>query len=85
MGEWNFNRLQCIRALMRLGFTRNNKRHGQHDKYDIPIMYRNTLPPNVPPFIMIPRHNELKLQKKIVKEIELIGGTELVEKFRQCL
>lgn len=85
MGEWNFNRKQCVRALVRLGFIINNKRYGQHDKYDVPNSFRNKLPPNVPPFIMVPRHNELRIQKKIVKEIELIGGVELVEKFKQYL
>lgn len=85
MGEWNFNRSECIRALVKLGFTANHKRRGQHDKYDIPKIYRDNLPVNVPPFIMIPRHRELKLQHKIIKELELIGGKQLVERFRQCL
>jgi len=85
MGEWNFNRSQCVRALLRLGFSLNRKRHGQHDKYDVPNSYQNKLPPTASPFVMVPRHNELRLQKKIVKEIELIGGAELVEKFRQYL
>ena len=30
---------------------------------------------------MIPRHNELKLQHKIVKELKALGGDELVNKF----
>ncbi len=85
MGEWNFDRKQCIRALLRLGFVANNKRHGQHDKFDVPIDFRDKLSSGVPPFIMIPRHKELRLQNKIVKEIEIIGGVELVEKFRQSL
>lgn len=85
MGGWNFNKNQCVRALLRIGFTLNNRRHGQHDKYDVPSAFRGQLPFNVPPFIMIPRHNELRLQNKIVKEIEKIGGQELVEKFKENL
>jgi len=37
------------------------------------------------PFVMIPRHNELRLQHKIVKQLKYIGGDELVEKFKQQL
>ncbi|MCX6784719.1 MAG: hypothetical protein NTV81_02140 [Candidatus Komeilibacteria bacterium] len=85
MGENNFSRNQCVRALARLGFTLNNRRHGQYDKYDVPSGYQKNLPATVPPFIMIPRHKELRLQNKIVKEIELIGGLDMVEKFRRYL
>lgn len=85
MGEWNFSRNECVRALKKLGFMLNNKRTGPHDKFYIPEVYRKNLPQNVPPFIMIPRHNHLKVQRLIVRELEMIGGDELVEKFKACL
>lgn len=79
MGGNIFNRRQCIRALTKLGFVLNNKRSGKHDKYYAPFPNAN------PPFIMIPRHNELHCQDEIIKELEKMGGVELVEKFRSCL
>ena len=83
MGELNFNKRQCVRALKKLGFCLNNDRRGTHDKYTFPNGY--TIPEGFRPFIMIPRHNELKLQYKIVKEIKSIGGDDLVEKFMNLL
>lgn len=82
MGEWNFNRKQCVRALIKLGFILSVIRQGQHDKYNTPKQY---LSPNTPPFIMIPRHNKLKIQHKIVKELEKMGGVELIEQFKNYL
>lgn len=34
---------------------------------------------------MIPRHNELHCQDAIIKELEKMGGMELVEKFRKLI
>lgn len=75
MGEWNFNRKQCIRALLRLGFFIDNKRSGKHDKYRAPMTCN-------PPFIMIPRHNDLHCQNAIIAELEKMGGEKLVNDFR---
>ena len=83
MGELNFNKCQCIRALQKLGFCLDNDRCGTHDKYAFPNGY--TIPEGFRPFIMIPRHNELKLQYKIIKELKSIGGNELIEKFISLL
>lgn len=79
MGENNFNRRQCVRALIKLGFILDNKRSGKHDKYKAPFA-------NVdPPFIMVPRHNEIHCQDEIIKELGKMGGSELVEKFKRYL
>ena len=83
MGEWNFNKRQCVAALKKLGFYLSNDRRGEHDKYCFPSGY--VIPVGYRPFIMLPRHNELRLQHKIVKELLAIGGEELVEKFRKYL
>lgn len=85
MGEWNFNRKQCIRALIKLGFELDHHRGGIHDKYTFPKEFSEKLETGHRPFIMIPRHNELRLQHKIVKKIRNIGGDELVERFKQSL
>lgn len=78
MGETNFNRRQCIRALIKLGFTLSNKRFGIHDKLVAPF-------PANPPFIMIPRHKELHCQQAILKELRKMGGDELIKKFLENL
>lgn len=83
MGEFNFNRKQCIRALKRLGFTLSNKRFGKHDKFEPP----STITPRNPEqrYIMVPRHRELRCQPEIVKELRAMGGDELVEQFKELL
>ena len=85
MGEWNFNTAECVRALIKLGFYLKNKRRGDHDKYAVPEVYKRNLPQYHRGFLMVPRHSELRLQQQIVKELEVIGGKGLVEKFRNCL
>lgn len=85
MGDWNFNRDQCVKVLLKLGFTLNNKRHGGHDKFAVPERYHSKIQAGRRPFIMVPRHSELRLQHKIIRELELIGGVELVEEFRKLL
>ena len=83
MGDCNFNKRQCIRALKGLGFYLSNDRRGDHDKYNFPSGY--TIPAGYRPFIMIPRHSELRLQHKIINELKVVGGDELVEKFMRLL
>lgn len=83
MGDCNFNKRQCIKALKGLGFYLNNDRRGDHDKYHFPSAC--IIPTGHRPFIMIPRHNELRLQHKIINELRAVGGDELVEKFTHLL
>lgn len=83
MGDCNFNKRQCIRALKKLGFYLSNDRRGDHDKYNFPDHYETVA--GYRPFVMVPRHNELKVQHKIIKELRVIGGDELVEKFTRLL
>lgn len=83
MGDCNFNKRQCVYALKRLGFYLSNNRRGDHDKYHFPS--ECIIPIGRRPFIMIPRHNELRLQHKIINELRMVGGDELVEKFMRLL
>lgn len=78
MGEANFNRRQCVRALSRLGFRLADRRCGEHDKFIAPF-------PATPPFIMIPRHKELHCQQAILKELRKMGGEDLIRKFQENL
>ena len=79
MGIYDFTRRECVKVLVKLGFELKNDRRGIHDKYAFPEEY--PVPEGHRPFIMIPRHSELKIQHKILKELEQIGGKELLEKF----
>ena len=85
MGETNFNRRQCLRALSKLGFYLANKRSGSHDKYRPPNSLLGSIRPPQPPFIMIPRHNQLACQTEILDELEKMGGKQLVDEFKALL
>jgi predicted RNA binding protein YcfA (HicA-like mRNA interferase family) len=74
MGERDFNRGQCIRALLKLGFYLSNKRSGKHDKYKAPMSCN-------PPFIMMPRHKDIHCQSAIITELFKIGGKKMVDDF----
>jgi len=79
VGELNFNNKQCIRALQRIGFYLNNKRHGQHDKYFPPNAVADNIAVGRARFIMIPRHKDLHCQSEILSELRMMGGDDLVE------
>jgi|GEM_PF-1100544 hypothetical protein len=85
MGEMNFNKRQCIRVLKKLGFFLCNKRFGRHDKFCPPPDIAQRLLSNQPKFIMIPRHNDLHCQGEIISELRVMGGDELVERFKELL
>ncbi len=36
MGQKDFNRKQCIKSLIKLGFIKKDMRRGSHDKYTPP-------------------------------------------------
>lgn len=83
MSENNFNRSQCITALLKLGFTLKNKpkRRGKHCKYLPPTSIKQNIPAGCPPFIMIPRSRQIHCQKAILDELEKMGGKKLLEDF----
>lgn len=81
MGEHDFNRKECIKALIKLGFTYGTFRRGKHDKYTPPKDLLEKRQPNQPPFIMIPRSKQIHCQLEILKELWAFGGEDLVNKF----
>ena len=85
MGDLNFTTQQCLRALQRLGFTFSNRRGGRHNKLIPPQEILRVLSGAQPRFIMVPRHRELRCQNEIVRELKVMGGESLVEKFKQNL
>ena len=85
MGERDFNRRQCLRALAKLGFAIDGSRRGKHDKFLPPQEIAQKLTADQPRFIMIPRHSELHCQSEILKELKAIGGEALVDAFKKWL
>ena len=67
--NFNFNRKQYIKALMKLEFKPSGTRNGKHDKFIIPEKYNH----KIPPFIMIPRHKEIHCQREILNELKKIN------------
>lgn len=85
MGELNFSRSQCIRALTRIGFYHCNKRRrAKHEKYCPPAWLSERLSGAQPRFIMIPRH-EVHCQSEIITELKVMGGEDLVAQFSRNL
>jgi len=83
MGEYNFNRRQCVRALWNIGFVLCNKRRRSgHDKFCSPENIK--IEKGHRSFITVPR-GELKCQNAIITELRKMGGDEMVKKFRDNL
>ena len=85
MGRKDFNRKQCIKALIKLGFIKKNTRRGSHDKFTPPQTILDKRQPNQPPFIMVPRSRKIHCQLEILKEIWAFGGDELVKQFENLI
>lgn len=81
MGKLDFNRDQCIKALMKIGFRNGNNRRGNHDKFLMPEYLERNRNPSQPPFIVVPRSRQSHCQFAIIKELKNLGGEELADKF----
>lgn len=79
MGKYDFNRQQCISALLKIGFWKKKSRRGNHDKYMAPDDLKGI--PDAVCFIMVPRSRQIHCQHAILRELERLGGEELVKKF----
>ncbi|MBU4481888.1 hypothetical protein KKC16_00320 [Patescibacteria group bacterium] len=84
MGNANFSKKECIRALLKIGFFKepHQARRSPHDKYLVSLEYKQEIQRS---FIMIPHGRKLKCQRAILKELKKIGGGELVAKFLEKL
>lgn len=81
----NFSQRQCIRSLQKIGFLEKSKRRGKHFKFVPPERIKQHIQPGQPPFLMVPRHRELRVQHQIIRELRAMGGDTLVEEFLQSL
>ena len=77
---FSFNQKQCIRALLKIGFTDASKRRGKHFKFKPPThsLLRNDF--EIRPFITVPKH-DFYCQEAIVREIGRLCGEEMKQKF----
>ncbi|PIR12934.1 hypothetical protein COV49_03775 [Candidatus Falkowbacteria bacterium CG11_big_fil_rev_8_21_14_0_20_39_10] len=81
---YNFTQKQCIKALLKIGFTDASKRRGKHFKYKPPQKYFNNYNGNIKPFITVPKH-KFFCQDAIVSEIGKLCGKEMEQKFLENL
>ena len=69
-GKANFDRSECVRALLAIGFTKKKSKRAPHEKYIFPSHV--VTQPGERPFIMVP-HGKLRCQDEILKELRLKG------------
>ena len=81
---YDFTQKQCIRALLKIGFTDASKRRAKHYKYKPPEKYLQSFQGDIRPFITVPKHNFF-CQDAIVGEIGKICGEEMKQGFLKNL
>jgi len=77
---YDFTQKQCIKALLKIGFTDASKRRSKHYKYRPPDNYLVKLENNIQPFITIPKH-KFFCQNAIINEIGKLCGEEIKQNF----
>jgi len=82
--SYDFTQKQCIKSLLKIGFTDASKRRAKHFKYKPPEKYINKLEINIKPFITVPKHH-FYCQDAIVNEIGKICGEEIKQEFLKNL
>ncbi len=77
---YDFTQKQCIKSLLKIGFTDSSKRRAKHFKFKPPEKYIRKSEINVRPFIIVPKH-QFYCQDAIVTEIGKICGEEVKQEF----
>ncbi|MBU1037305.1 hypothetical protein KKF32_04785 [Patescibacteria group bacterium] len=77
---YDFTQKQCIRALLKIGFTDASKRRAKHFKYKLPEKCKLNFEGNTKPFITVPKH-KFFCQDAIVNEINKLCGEEMKQNF----
>lgn len=81
--SYSFTQKQCIRALIKIGFTDASKRRAKHFKYKPPLECDECIKKfqrNIRPFITVPKH-DFYCQDEIVKEVDNLCGEEMKQRF----
>lgn len=76
----DFTQKQCIKALLKIGFTDASKRKAKHYKYRPPEKYNINFEGKIKPFITVPKH-KFFCQDAIVNEVYKLCGQEMKQKF----
>jgi hypothetical protein len=77
---YSFSQQQCIKALLKIGFTDASKRRAKHYKYKPPDNCGDKFEQNIRPFITVPKH-DFYCQDAIVGEIVRLCGEKMKQKF----
>ena len=77
---YSFTQKQCIRALLKIGFTDASKRRSKHFKYKPPERCNISIKGNIKPFITVPKH-KFFCQNAIVGEIKKMCGEDMKNDF----
>jgi len=77
---YDFTQKECIRALLKVGFTDATKRGSKHYKYKPPEECDANCDGNIRPFITVPRH-QFYCQDAIVREISKLCGEGIKQRF----
>lgn len=81
---YDFTQKQCIKALLKTGFTDASKRRSKHFKYRPPEKFITNHPANTRPFITVPKH-KFFCQDAIVDEIGKLCDEETKQEFLKNL
>ena len=81
---YDFTQTQCIKALLKIGFTDASKRRAKHFKYKPPKECDIKFEGNIRPFITVPKH-KFYCQDQIVDEVGKLCGEELKQFFLDSL
>ena len=81
---FDFSQKQCVKALLKIGFTEVSQRRGKHFKFRPPQLVDGNAMDGIRPFIMVPRH-KFYCQNAIVNEIAKICGEEMKKLFLENL
>lgn len=77
---YSFSQKQCIKALLKIGFTDASKRRGKHFKFKPPDECLVGKNPNTRPFITVPKH-VFYCQDAIVREVGNLCGEQKKQEF----
>ena len=77
---YNFTQKQCIKSLLKIGFTDASKRRSKHYKYKLPKNCNINYKGNIKPFVTVPKH-KFFCQNAIVDEINRLCGEGMKQRF----
>ena len=77
---YSFTQKQCIKSLLKIGFSDASTRRSKHYKYKLPENCQVNCERGIRPFITAPKH-KFFCQDAIVSEVNKLCGEEVKQKF----